>query len=351
MRGLIFTDDVQSIEGNRTRIQSGLNPERLKNSLLYWDKISYISTPNVYNSMAINLNLFGDKDYGKEVRILQQENIISNFLLLTETEIEEAKKFGLGVPPIIHPYKTVRYKPYLIEGEIEGIGVNIGSVTEIGNGVTIGSNMRVKELYINLLMMQAVLAQDLNKKRDGFWSIGQTGSNFEMPLIQGISKESRLLELNFHNLLPFPEPDTPIEKILEFKRKYSPELLTFQLAWSKLITKIESSQGDFRIIQDCKNEIEVALRNLHRTLDENKIQKILGVVKNLLDIKQIGAAPIIAGAVAHLADVPIVIGALTGYAVSGAISLISKKENKIEKLDNRIKDYAYLYYVDKKLKN
>lgn len=350
MRGLIFTDDVQSIEGNRTRIQSGLNPERLKNCLLYWDKISYISSPDVYNSMGINLNLFGNKDYGKEISMLQQENIISNFLLLTKTEINYAKKFGLEVPPIMQPYTVVSYEPFLIEGEIEGIGMpKIGPITEIGNGVIIGNKMRVKELYINLLASQAILAQKLNQGKNEFWSIGQTDSNFEMPLIPEISKESQLLELHFHNLLPFPAPDTPVEKILEFKRKYSNELSALQLALSKLNSKIENSQGDFRIIQDCKDEITIALNDLHRTLDESKIQKVLGVVKSLLDIKQIGSASIIAGTVTYLANVPIFIGALTGYAVSSAISLLSKKDKKIEKLDSRIKDFVYLYYTKKEL--
>jgi hypothetical protein len=330
-----------------------LYPEKIKNSLLYWDKISYISTPEVHDSLGINFNfnIYNKKDYVEELRMLQQEDILKNYLLLTQTEINYVKKNGLNVPSFMGKVSIVAYEPRFIEGEIEGIGMlREGDITEVGNGVQVGKRMRVKELYTNILMMQAVLTQELNKRKDEFWSIGQTGNDFEMPLIQGVSKEIQLLELNFHNLLPFPASDTPIEKILKFKEKYRDELLTLQLALSKLNSKIENSQNNFRIIKDCKDEITIALNDLHRTLDESKIQKVFGVVKTLLDIKQIGSAPIIAGVVAHLADVPIFIGALTGYAVSGVISLLSKKDKKIEKLDSRIRDFVYLYYAKKELK-
>jgi hypothetical protein len=345
MRGLIYTDDIQSIDGNRTRLQSGLNPERLKNSLLFWDEICYISTQHL--GLPIN------NDFLEELKILQQEKILKNFIFLTESEITKAEQEGVRVPSYIdeNNLSIVGYEPILLKGEIEGIGLfKNKNVIEVGNGLRIGSDkMRVKEIYTNILMMQAILVQELNNERDGFWSIGQTGCNFEMPLIDGISKETQLLELSFYNILPFPTSDTPIEKILRFKEKYCNELIDFQLALSKLNSKIENSQGDPRVIQDCKDDIRIALNDLHRTLDESKIQKISGVVKTLLDIKQMGSAPIIAGTVAHFAEIPVVIGAMIGYTASGVISLLSKKEKKIEKLDSRIKDFAYLYYAEKEL--
>jgi hypothetical protein len=349
MRGIIFTDDIQSIKNNRTRLQSGLNPERLKNSLLFWDEICYISTP------LLNLPINEAEDYTKELVILQQEKILRNILCLTKSQVNDAEQGKIKVPSFFLQENLFvsNYEPILIDGEIEGVGLfKTGNILEVGNGLKIGSEqMRVKEIYTNILMQPAILSQQLNKKNDGFWSIGQTGFNFEMPLIPGLSEENQLLELNFHNILPFPTSDTPIEKILRFKEKYCNELIIFQLALSKLNSKIENSQGDPRVIQDCKDEIKIALINLHRTLDESKIKKTFGVVKTLLDVKQIGSASIIAGAVAYLAEVPIIIGALTGYAVSGAISLLSKKEKKIEKLDSSNKDYAYLYYAEKEFKN
>jgi len=351
MRGLIFTDDIQSIEGNQTRLQSGFTPARLKSSLLFWDEIFYIWAP----APLVPLKPSISEGFVKEIKILQQEKILMHCIPMTKAEQSKTSQEGVLVPDFINPTDllVIDYEPIRIEGEIEGVGFTmVNNIFLIGNGVRMGlEQMRAKEIYANILLIQANLTQKLNATNNAFWSTGQTGHNFEMPPIQGVSRERQLYELNFQNIVPFPTPDTPIEKILTFKEKRRAELTAFQLALSKLNAKIETSQGDPRVIQDCKDEIATALTDLHRTLDESRIQKVSGVVKTLLDVKPLNAAPVIAGLVAHLADVDISIGALAGYAVSGAISLLSKRENKITTLDGRIKDFAYLYYVDKQFKH
>jgi len=349
MRGLIYTDDVQSIEGNRIRVQAGLTPTRLKSSLLFWDEIYYIWTPRPI--MPYNIS----EGFIKELQILQKEKVLKHCTPLTKAEWNTARHTGVALPSFINHTDVfwIQCESTRIEGEIEGVGLFMqGDTMEIGNGVRMGlEQMRAKEIYTNILLAQAALAKGLNARKEAFWSIGQTGHDFEMPPIQGVSKERQLYELNFQNIVPFPSPDTPIEEILTFKEKRRAELTALQLALSKLNSKIETSQGAPRVIQDCKDEITVALTALHRTLDESKIQKVSGVVKTLLDVKPLNAAPVIAGLVAHLANVDVSIGALAGYAISGAISLLCKKENKIDKLDGRVKDFAYLYYVDKQFKH
>lgn len=326
MRGLVFTDDIHSAPENRKKFRSGLNSQKVKNSLLFWDKISHVSLPH--------MPVHPEKSFYDEMRILQEEKILKYWILMTEEEIKNSELNGFSIPSYIFQdnLSVINYEPILHKDPIEGVGLIMkDNVVEAGDGLKIGgSQMRVKEIYNNTLMMQAILTNELNKRNDEFWSIGQTGVHLEMPILEGVSIENQIFELTLSNILPLPVENTPIEKILNFKEKYQSELLKFQIAISKLNTKIEQSQGDKRVIQDCKDEIVVSLQDLHRTLDENKIKKVLGTVKTLLDVKQIGSATLIAGAVAHLAQVPIVLGALSGYIVSGLCLYLQKKKRRLK---------------------
>jgi hypothetical protein len=345
MRGLIFTDDIMRLPENKVKFQSGLNSSKIKNSLLYWDKISYVTMPH--------LTVNPKKDFLNEISTLQQESILDEFLLLTKDEIDNFKQNGISVPNHINRnnIKIMQYEPYFIKGDIEGVGLlKSEDYLVAGEGLKVGDFMRVKELYINTLRSQSILTEHLNNEMNGFWSMARASQNFVMPSLSGLTKESNILELSLSNLIPLPLDSTPVDKILEFKLKYKAELLAFQVAMSNLNQKIEISNGDFRVIQDCKDEIRLSLNNLHRVLDETRIQKIAGHLKTFLDIRQLGSIPVISSAIAHFVEIPLLYGTLAGFAVSSGIELASKKENKIQGLSSPMRDYAYLYYAQNELK-
>jgi hypothetical protein len=197
-------------------------------------------------------------------------------------------------------------------------------------------------------------AKTLNiKDPEIMWSIGQFGKSFEWKSTE--PNDRTAIEMSIVDCLPVPAPGTSVEKIVEFKRARHAELLRFRSALDDMVHKIAKAENQKHAFIQAKEEIELSLEDLHRVLDETRIQKALSTIRILLDVKESAGVKAlmtmlatVAGAVgAKFGDISLTTGGYIGFGIGALISLCTKKVPKIDTVKGKERDFAYLYEVEK----
>jgi hypothetical protein len=99
-------------------------------------------------------------------------------------------------------------------------------------------------------------------------------------------KPSLKLNIDLYNCLPVPNVNNPIQKIVDFKKKYNEQFIRFRSILDDLNNKIESAESKNElkmIILDSKDLIELEIKELRKILGLSKIETITNGAKSLLD--------------------------------------------------------------------
>lgn len=194
----------------------------------------------------------------------------------------------------------------------------------------------------------------LARERQGvLWTIGQSTaeSASELLLPERVAGETDLLRVRLHAALPVPAPTTPPEAILELRTRRRGELLQFRAAMDGLYNAIATSENQQTELVRAKERIEASLINLHRVLDESRIQKVVGGLKAYLSLGEMEATkvllPAIGAATAGAAQISPVLGGLAGLGLNAVLTFATRRVGTPPELvPEPLRDFAYLYYVE-----
>lgn len=180
------------------------------------------------------------------------------------------------------------------------------------------------------------------------WSIGDLNDDISKMFFGNKDKEA--IQMEFYNFLPVPSKEVPLEKILDFKSKRDSELLHIRAAVDELSNAVFHSENLEDELKRKKEEIDKCLLDLHRILDENKIQKICSNLNTYLNIKEIELSKLIPQvAAASLITSNLEFGLLLGIGVNVLLKIGSKKVSKIDSLPENLRNYIYVYDTETKL--
>ncbi|WHF36816.1 DUF6236 family protein [Aeromonas salmonicida] len=114
----------------------------------------------------------------------------------------------------------------------------------------------------------------------GCWDIAQLS---EVPFYtsQYISSS---IEMEMHDMLPVPCEDTPLDDILNFKEKRRDELIAFRIYMNELNEKIISSDNIPRIKNTSIAHLDLAIRDIDKTIKESGIRRIATNFKQIINL-------------------------------------------------------------------
>lgn len=292
-RGVVVTMRI----GNG--IDGSLHPHDLRKYLLYWDLIDY---PFV-NGMGPNI------DHNPEMKLLREESILSFS--------------SINVPKVTSSNKS----PLLM--------------------VMNGTSWTADELILTRRNAQIAVARHHNSIKNQLWSIAQSGGDMQLPFNLALKD---VIEANLVSCLPVPSESVRVEDILNFKQKRRAELLRFRSALDGLSSRIEKDENKEAAVVRSREEIELSLLDIHKALDESRLQKTISTVKIYLDLKDSSAInillPLLGGTSASLLGKPAELGALIGLGINATFALCTKKTSKLDALPDNLRDYAYLYEIE-----
>jgi hypothetical protein len=158
------------------------------------------------------------------------------------------------------------------------------------------------------------------------------------------------MEVSLYNALPIPSRDTPVQRLIDFKSRREPELLRFRSALDNLREMIVNSDDPLRALIVAEESIGLALADLHRLLDESRIQRIVASMKVLIDMGELNLKkplPLIGGLAATVVGLPAALGALAGFGISGGVSIADRLVNQPDPVPSGLTNFAYLYHLAK----
>ena len=155
----------------------------------------------------------------------------------------------------------------------------------------------------------------------GCWTIAQLANiPFYTQQNTGIG-----IEIELYDMLPVPSTDTPLADILEFKEKRQDELIAFRCYMDEINEKIINSKDIPRTRNTQMTRIELALKDIDKTLKESKIKRVTTHLKNIINTDFsgiVGAGLGSAGISAFIGMSPLIAGVAGAGLVVGVKSLI-----------------------------
>ncbi len=129
----------------------------------------------------------------------------------------------------------------------------------------------------------AQIAAKLINKNPGQWAIHQSCDHLVVP--NGMSSDLITADLALNQCLPVPKPDTPLDKVLDFKMRHNDELLALRSTLDELYLEITKSADIPRskIVQI--QRLEQAIKDLNQVAKQSWSERLLASRKISLDIK------------------------------------------------------------------
>jgi hypothetical protein len=132
----------------------------------------------------------------------------------------------------------------------------------------------------SLFLAAQTVAFNLNEKNQpGCWSIAQQSTSQYYP--EQICKEG--LEFDLFNILPVPSGKVPLNDILEFKAKRHDELVAFRTYLDEIYQQIIGAKDIPRAKVAALQRLELALKDIDKTLNESGIQRIASSIKTVIN--------------------------------------------------------------------
>jgi hypothetical protein len=194
-----------------------------------------------------------------------------------------------------------------------------------------------------------ILAQDLafqkrNQEEPGCWAIAQSSTHLVLP--QATSSQESTIEIALYGALPSPGSDVSLEDILVFKQKRPGELRAFRHLMDELYLDVINSADILRSKTAAIDRLENAIRDLHAVADESWASKLLSGFKVELNVPNLAGHALAGVGIASSFGFPLALGAAMG-AISAAIKFEFASRPKTKGLPDNLKDYAYLYHVQR----
>jgi len=193
----------------------------------------------------------------------------------------------------------------------------------------------------------------LSREMDISWTVGQSTTQSAAELLapkQEDQERREVMALHLMKALPVPAASTAPKALLKFTHRRRSELLAFRAAFDALCEAATAEAPLVKEITRGRERLQAVLIDLHRVLDESRIERVAGSIKTYLSLGDLEANkilfPVIGAAGAGVAQVSPVWGALGGLGANAALTFATRKIYKPSALPAEIRDFAYLYYVD-----
>jgi Family of unknown function (DUF6236) len=178
------------------------------------------------------------------------------------------------------------------------------------------------------------------------WTIGQC--NAQLCTTYYPSAVGLLLEATLYAALPIPVDETPLVEIMEFRDRRKAELIQLRHAMDKLHDEIMSQPDSNRDLQQAKEEIELALIQIHKTLQGAGIRTFFSTLKVFLSVRESTALTTLLGILgAKDTGLPLGVGALAGLGVNSIITFADRQLPSSRGLPAELADFAYLYDIER----
>ncbi|GBE44964.1 hypothetical protein BMS3Bbin11_00043 [bacterium BMS3Bbin11] len=313
--GIVVCPTV-AVEGKNFNFDCTLDAKEMRRHLLYWDEIAYAYA----NEMGKpNFEHLLDLSYLRDVGVLSLQDI-----RITTDEI--------GKPGLPSPVEMKKAKAL--------ISFDKPTPDNPSGGILLGTPLSVWPELNHLAQVKA--ASILQAKGAGTWTISQSCNNLDLPF--GDNPNAKLFEANLYACLPVPDEGTPLNEILEFKEKRRSQLIRFRHAIDDLYLKMLSSPDQQRELRKASEEIDIALVELSRCLNESNMKTFftsLSLYLNIQDSKFFTTLLGIYGATK--AGFPLEIGAALGLGVNTALTFATRCIEKPVSVPNELQDFMYLY--------
>jgi hypothetical protein len=296
-------------------------PQDLRRYLLYWDRLAY-AYPNGFG--APNLDALHD------LRFLEGEGLL-RFRDVPVTAADVELPSPVALPSLAgHPgplFETA------IPTADNPTGVRVlGVPIEIWRDLNYFAPIRA--------------AVDLQTSEGTIWSVGQSGTRFALPHRTG--PKSGLLEASICAALPVPDETTSLEDILEFRAKRTPELLRLRRALDTLRDATLQAEDLQRGIARSRDEISLALSDIHRTLSESGLRTFFSTLRLYLDLSDNKLLTTILGGLgAQGVGLPLEVGGAVGLGLNTVLTFAARTASPPPSLAQHLSDYRYLYEVVK----
>jgi hypothetical protein len=160
------------------------------------------------------------------------------------------------------------------------------------------------------------------------------------------------ISTNFQKLLPIPRPDTPIKKIVNFKRKRRNELLHFRQlidGFQKDLAKCESEAEANEIGVRFSESIERGLEDLKATMHDAHLAVIPGSLSTIIKLNSPAlwaTGVVLAGHATKIADIPLEWSGV-GIGVLGAIEIATYIIDRRNEDRARLREspFSFLYHA------
>lgn len=167
------------------------------------------------------------------------------------------------------------------------------------------------------------------------------------------SPENVCANLILTDILPMPEPNYPIEDLIQFKNDHRSELLKFRGAMDDFQKSISISpdRRDMQYLSTkFQEEIQSNVLDIKDHLEDNRIQVLLGSVNVLLDLKNpsILQTLIDAGLICSTLINPIIGGTFLALNSLVKLGCYFHKEKTERKSFLKDQPYSYIYHLEKK---
>jgi hypothetical protein len=251
MRGLVITPTITITEvPGGTEFSASIDPTYLRQCALYWD---LIELPDFILGGG-----FGEND--PDLDLLQSEKILRRTRgHLVKKEEGQYKLSFWGEHPrefwsIAQFYAFVKHQQ---SGDIWRMGRMGSGFDDIPSNIT--------DFYFIEPQGDSAGALRLPLKP---LPAAKSLSSSQLRIVEG-----NIIELELYQVLPVPSSDVPLDEVLQFKLKRQDELTRFRHAMDKLILELGKAEDKVRALEYGKAELEIALADLHRLLDETKIKE------------------------------------------------------------------------------
>lgn len=321
------------------------NKKWLYSAILYADSISTIVPyQNVDNEeFPESLKPLLDAGVYKPVfieRLLTQYNNEFNFFEENFIKTTTSEKFNALKKDVHIEQPTVLYEEkmtYGIKRHLEEH--NLISRTE-GNKVVTEQNTAL--LYMSLL------AQYVAKIDNENLVIPSTDLKEYERMAFGLS-DSKIHAYNLilDKVLPVPNQDVPIDKILKYKEKRRNELLALRAYLKQIQKEINNSESEDQlksILIDRKEEIEKGLSDISKSLKDARINTIFSSLNSLLKLDN----PKLIGTLTATGVVWTTINPLVGVAIGG-LSIIGNTVSDYLSVNRKMEssELSYLFQAKK----
>jgi len=317
--GVVVSPTI-SAKGKDFKLDCTLDAQETRRHLLYWDQIAY-AYPNGLGKPNLDSLL--------DISFLHEAGVLS----LIDIDVSST---DIGKPDIPNPTKMEKVKSLFVVGNPTPDNMSGLSVLDVPASIWPDLNDFAQLKAVSKLQSSSV----------DTWTMSQSSSSLHLPY--GSRENITLFEANLYAGLPVPSSETPLNEILEFKEKRKSQLLKFRHAIDSLYLKMKASPDHQRELRKASEELDLAIIELTRCLEERNIQTFfttLGLYLNIQDSKLLSTLLGIYGS--SVIGVPLEVGAALGLGVNTVITFATRCIKKPVSVPNELQDFMYLYEVKK----